>query len=142
MGEPKKPATAEERVARLEQLVRDQAREISRMQMMGGFGDAKAVGIRCTRIEERLALAELDGEMLKDAAGLTAAALYSHLKERHDANFARFDGNDVGAVARLRRRMVDWAEKRGLMTKRKDVSDARRDEGRLRPRQHGTAVPA
>ena len=138
----KKPLTAEERIAKLEQLVRDQAYQILQMQRVGGFADSRMIGIRCANIEKRLDLVELDGEMLKDTTAMAVAGMESHLKDRHDANFARFDGNDVGAVARIRRRLADWAEKRGLMTKRKDVGDVRRDEGRVKPRIHGDVVSA
>lgn len=135
MGEQKKAPSDQDRIAKLERLVADQAREIARMQSVGGFADSKMLGIRCRRIEERLGLVELDGEMLKDATALTAGAIEAHLEERHSANFARFDGKDVAGVARIRRRLAEWAEKRGLLNRRKDVSDTRRDEGRLRPRQ-------
>lgn len=139
MGD-KKPLSDQDRIVRLEQLVADQARTISHMQMMGGFGDAKTVGIRCTRIEKRLDLLELDGEMLKDCLAHTNTQIGEHLRDRHDADIDRDDAPDVVPWRRIRRRMREWAEKRGLMTKRKDVSDARRDEGRLRPRRE--AVPA
>lgn len=139
MAEAKKTPTAEERIAKLEQLVRDQAFQILQMQRMGGFADSKAFGIRCSRIEDRVQLLELDGEMLKDVVAHTNTLLGEHLRDRHDADIDRDDAPDVVPWRRIRRRLREWAEKRGLMTKRRDVSDTRKDEGRVRPR---AAVPA
>lgn len=133
MGEQKKQPSDQERMASLEQVVADQARTIARMQLVGGFADSKTLGVRCKRIEDRLELVEFDGEMLKDVAGGTVGLLEVHMRDRHDANFNRLDGNDVGAWCRVKHRMRQWAEKRGLMTKRRDMTDTRRDENRMRP---------
>jgi hypothetical protein len=134
MADDKKGPTDQQRIAKLEQLVASQALTITRMLQMGGFADSKTLGIRCTRIEERLALTELDGDMLKDVAAQTTSMFESHLANRHQANINRLDGPDVAAWCRIRKRMREWAEKRGLMTKRRDVTDTRHDENRARPR--------
>ena len=63
MGEQKTPSDTD-RIAKLEHLVAEQARTIARMQRLGGFTDAKTLGVRCARIEKRVELLELDGEML------------------------------------------------------------------------------
>ncbi len=136
MGE--KPTDAQ-RIAKLEQLVADQARQILHMQKMGGFADAKTIGIRCTRIEERLALVELDGEMLKDVVAHTSEMMSDHLGDRHGDDLNRGDAIDVRSWRKIRSRMRIWAEARGLMSKRRDVTSTRHDENRTRPRQ---AVPA
>lgn len=135
MGEQKKAPSDQDRIAKLERLVADQAREIARMQSVGGFADSKTLGIRCRRIEERLELVELDGEMIKDCQAHQVTMIEHHLRDRHDVdNIDRDDAPDVVPWRRIRHRMRLWAEKRGLMTKRRDVNDARRDEGRVRPR--------
>lgn len=135
MGE--KP-TDGQRIAALEKMVADQARQITIMQRMGGFADAKTIGIRCTRIEERLALLELDGEMLKDVAAHTSAMMQDHLIDRHGED-ERSSSIDMTSWRRIRSRLRIWAEARGLMNKRRDVSNTRRDENRTRPRE---AMPA
>jgi len=114
MGDEKKAPTDQERIAKL---------------------DSKMLGIRCHRIEQRLDMLDLDGEMLKDCLAHTNAMLGEHLRDRHDADIDRDDAPDVVPWRRIRRRMREWAEKRGLMSKRRNVSDARRDEGRVRPRR-------
>lgn len=137
----KKVPTDQERIAKLEQMLADQAREILRMQMAGGFADSRTLGIRCGRIEQRLDLLELDGEMLKDCLALQQGFVEHHLRDRHDVdNIDRDDAPDVVPWRRIRRRLREWAEKRGLMTRRRDVNDAQRDEGRIRPRRE--AAPA
>ena len=147
MGDMKTAAPAADhsaRIAKLEQLVADQARTIRWMQQQGGFTDAKTLGVRCTRIEKRLELLELDGEMFKDVIAEGQRFMEHHLKDRHDlaAGFDRDDSPDVIPWRRIRKRLREWAEKRGLMAARRDVVDTRNDEGRLRPRTHGAAVPA
>lgn len=131
MADAAKP-TDQDRIAKLEQLVKDQQFQISTMQRMGGFADAKTLGIRCTRIEERLAATELDGSMLKDFTGLAADWMARHLHERHA--IAETDNQaDSIFVRKIRRRLAEWAEKVGLMGQRRDVKSARTDENRLRP---------
>lgn len=116
----KKPAklTDAERIARLEQLVREQAIQITKMQLMGGFSDSKTVGIRCTRIEERLALAELDTEMLKDVAAHACEMMRDHLVDRHGED-EMSTAIDMAAWRQIRRRLREWAQKRGLMVRQK-----------------------
>lgn len=133
MADAAKP-TDQDRIAKLEQLVKDQQFQISSMQRMGGFADAKMLGTRCTRIEERLALTELDGEMLKDVTAFHHGFVEHHLKDRHDVTtIDRDDAPDVVPWRRARQSMRRWAEKRGLMTKRRDIAGARTEENRLRP---------
>lgn len=132
MADAAKP-TDQDRIAKLEQLVHDARFQISAMQRMGGFADAKTLGTRCTRIEERLALTELDGDMLKDVAAHTSALFEDHLRDRHDSDLDRDSAIDATAWRKIRRRMREWADKRGLLTKRRDLSGARNDENRLRP---------
>lgn len=139
MGEPKKAPTESERIAKLEQQVRDLTFQVTQMQKIGGFADAKTLGVRCTRIEERLALVELDGEMLKDCTAHVNEMMADHLGDRHGEDVDRGDSIDVRAWRKVRRRLREWAEKRGLMTRRRDVSDTRREENRARPRE---AMPA
>lgn len=131
MADAAKP-TDQDRIAKLEQLVRDQQFQISSMQRMGGFADAKTLGIRCTRIEDRLAKTELDGSMLQDFAGLATDWMARHLRDRHDV--AESDnGPDSIGVRKIRRRLAEWADKVRLLSKRRDVNGARIDENRLRP---------
>lgn len=139
MSEPKKGPTEAERITRLEQQLRQALGQIEHMQKMGGFADAKTLGVRCTRIEERLALVELDGEMLKDVAAHTSELFEDHLGDRHGDDVDRGDSIDVRAWRKIRRRLREWAEKRGLMAKRRDLNSTRRDENRARPRE---AMPA
>lgn len=109
-------------------------RQILTMQKFGGFADSKTLGLRSTRIEERLEKVELDGVMLKDVAGLAADWLARHLFERHA--ISEHDNAPDSILARkVRRRLAEWAEKVGLMGKRRDVAGARNDENRLRPQQ-------
>lgn len=131
MADAAKP-TDQDRIAKLEQQLRDQQRQIEAMQRMGGFADAKTLGIRCTRIEERLAKTELDGSMLQDFVGLATDWMARHLRDRHDVS-EHDNGPDSIGVRKIRRRLAEWAEKAGLMTKRRDVTDSRQDENRLRP---------
>lgn len=128
-----KPVTDQQRFAKLEQDNKDLWFQVHQMQRMGGFADAKTLGQRCTRIEERLALTELDGEMLKDVAAQTSVLFEDHLRDRHDSDIDRDSAIDATAWRKIRRRLREWADKRGLMTKRRDLSGARTDENRLRP---------
>ena len=131
MAEAAKP-TDQDRIAKLEQLMRDQQFQISTMQRVGGFADSKTLGIRCTRIEDRLERAELDGKMLKDFAGLATDWMARHLHERHGISENDNQADSI-FVRKIRRRLAEWAEKVGLMTKRRDLTGARNDENRLRP---------
>jgi hypothetical protein len=120
-------------IGELRQKLADQARTITFMQRQGGFADSKALSMRATRIEERIEFLELDGEMLKDVAGLHVALLEDHLKDRHDADLDRDNAIDVINFRRIRKRLHAWAEKRGLIGKRTDLRQSRQDENRLRP---------
>ena len=135
---PGKELELEKRVAKLEAELRNATWQIAQMQKMGGFADSKTLSVRCTRIEERLALAELDGEMLKDVVAHHNESLRDHLVDRHGED-ERSSAIDMTAWRRARSRLRVWAEKRGLVAKRRGVSDTRRDENRARPRE---AAPA
>lgn len=131
MADAKKP-TDQERIAKLEHQLRELQSQISTMQRMGGFADSKTLGVRCARIEERLERGETDGLMLKDLAGLATEWMVQHLRDRHDV--AETDNRaDSIFVRKIRRRLAEWAEKVGLMSRRRDVKDARGNENRLRP---------
>lgn len=131
-GEPSLADVLKE-VASLRGQLTDMNRQITAMQRMGGFSDSKTVGVRCTRIEARVEALEIDGEMLKDVAGLHVTLLEDHLKDRHDADLDRDNAIDTISFRKIRRRMRLWAEKRGLIERRDDLGGARRDENRLRP---------
>lgn len=141
MGEVKKPQSDAERIVSLERQLRDLQQQVTQMQRVGGFADSRTIGIRCANMERRLDLLELDGEMVKDVTAHQQNLLEHHLRDRHDSDVDRDDAPDVIPWRRIRKRLREWADKRGLMTKRRDLTDARRDEGRVRPRQ-GSAVPA
>lgn len=104
---------------------------IAGMLRTGGFADSKALSIRSTRIEERVERLELDAEMLKDVAAVTVDQMAAHL-DRHQAP-ERDNTPDAIFIRKIRRRMHDWAEKRGLIGKRTDLRDSRNGENRLRP---------
>lgn len=133
---PAKEAELEKRIAKLESELRNATWQITQMQKMGGFADSKTLGTRCTRIEERLALVELDGDMLKDVAAHQQNFVEHHLRDRHDVTpLERDDAPDVVPWRRIRARLRTWADKRGLMTKRRDLTNVRHDENRRRPRE-------
>lgn len=132
-GKKPEPTADQQRLAKLERDLADARWQITNMQRLGGFTDAKTHSIRATRIEERLDLLELDGEMVKDALAFSSTAWEDHLKDRHDSDLDRDSAIDATSWRRMRRRMREWAEKRGLMTKRRDLTDTRRDENRQRP---------
>lgn len=134
MGEEKKPTALEQQVAKLTSELADAWQQIRWMQTRGGFTDAKMHSMRATRIEERLEKVELDADMLKDVAAHSSTLIEDHLKDRHDADVDRDNSIDVVHWRKIRRRMREWAEKRGLMDKRRDTASARGDENRLRPR--------
>lgn len=137
---PAKEADLEKRIAKLEAELRNATWQITQMQKMGGFADSKTLGTRCTRIEERLVLVELDGDMLKDVAAHQVAFVEHHLSDRHDViPLDRDDAPDVKPWRRMRARLRTWADKRGLMTKRRDLTDVRHDENRTRPRAVASA---
>lgn len=121
-----------QRLAKLEQGLADANRQISHMQRMGGFADSKMLSTRSTRIEDRLEKLELDNGMLKDFTAFVTEWLAKHLLERH--GIAEHDNApDSIFVRKIRRRLAEWCEKVGLMSKRRDVNGARNDENRLRP---------
>lgn len=119
-------------IAKLRQDLVDANWQIRNMQKNGGFADSKALSIRSTRIEERVQTLETDSSMLQDVAGLVAEQMGRHLFERH--GIAESDNQpDSIFVRKIRRRLAEWADKNGLMGKRRDLNGARQDENRLRP---------
>lgn len=132
-------AAAFAEIGKLRQQLNEACRTITIMQRMGGFADSKTLSMRATRIEERLEKLELDDEMLKDVAAFNVTLLEDHLKDRHDADLDRDNAVDVVHFRRIRRRMREWAEKRGLIGKRTDIRSARQSENRLRA---SASVPA
>lgn len=137
MADDKRPALEQE-VAKLTADLANAWTQIRWMQTRGGFTDAKTHSMRSARIEERLEKVELDGEMLKDVAGIHVTLLEDHLKDRHDADLDRENSIDVISFRKIRRRMRAWAESRGLIGKRDDLGSTRRDENRLRPSAAGS----
>lgn len=131
--EKKLPLTTDQqRIAKLENEVRAMNLQLRQMLHTGGFADSKTLSQRSARIEERVEKLELDGTMLKDIAGMLADWLAKHLLERH-AVPEQDNSPDSIIFRKIRRRLAEWLEKRGLMDKRRDVSSARNDENRLRP---------
>ena len=114
-------------------LVDDLQFQVTHMQRMGGFADSKALSMRSTRLEERVEKLELDGDMLKDVAAGHITLLEEHLKDRHNANMERDNDFDVINWRKIRRRMREWAERRGMLGRKRDISATRRDENRLVP---------
>lgn len=121
---------------RLDALTREldwAKKQIRSMQNAGGFADSAMLSKRSNRIEQRLEKVEFDTEMLKDVAARSQSLLEDHLRDRHDADLNRDDAIDVRNWRWIRNRMKEWAEKRGLMDKKRDLSSARSSENRLRP---------
>jgi len=134
LGDDRKPATDHDRIVKLEQQLHEMQKTMNTMQRVGGFADSKTLSMRSTRIEERLERLEFDGKMVQDFTGLATDWMARHLHERH-AIAETDNAPDSIFVRKIRRRLAEWADKVGLMSKRRDVSDARRDENRLRPSQ-------
>jgi hypothetical protein len=133
MADDKKPElTTEQRLVKLERDYADALFQIRRMQNMGGFADSKTLSMRSLRIEERTEKTEFDIEMLKDVTALLTEQASQHLVERHQMA-ERDNTPDAISIRKIRRRLVEWAEKRGLMDKRRDIAGARQGENRLRP---------
>ena len=119
--------------------------QVEHMQKLGGFTDAKTLSIRSTRLESRMEAVEKsvnllrhDADMLMDVSAAVVSFAADHLVDRHQARLVVDNQLDVHAVSKMKRRMRQWAEDRGLFTKRNDMRDARRSERRRRP---APAVP-
>ena len=132
MADDKKPLTTEERLAGIERNCTLLQGQIDRMLKTGGFADSKTLSMRSLRLEERTEKTELDIEMLKDVGALLTDFAGHHVADRHQGG-DRDNSPDAISVRKIRRRLVEWAEKRGLLNKRRDVAGARQDENRLRP---------
>lgn len=109
-------------------------RRVRAMQDLGGFADSKTLGMRAKRIEDRLEILEADRDMLLDVNALLLGALREHLIDRHDMDMARDNDRDGINVRKALRCVGQWAEKRGLRDKQREVVSAMRDENRLRPK--------
>ncbi len=110
-------------------------RTITKMQAVGGFADSKQLSTRSQRLEDRVEKLEFDGVMHQDVTAHTVDLMSRHLHERHDLDLDRDNSPDVIFLRKIRKRLRDWAEDKGLMSKRRDVRDTRQDENRLRPGQ-------
>ncbi len=119
-------------IAKLRQDLADANRQILQMQRVGGFADSKQLSLRSTRLEDRVEKLETDSSMLKDVAGIVADWMARHLLERHQVNDTDNSPDSI-LMRKVRRRLAEWADKAGLMNKRRDVNGARQDENRLRP---------
>ena len=85
-------------------------------------------------------LVEAKVEALLDLAAHNVALLEDHIGDRHDVDLNRCraggdDALDAVNFRRMKNRLRDLAEKLGLLNKRRDLTDARRSENRLRPQQ-------
>lgn len=128
----KKP-TDQQRLNKLESSLTEAHRLIEAMRMTGGFGDSKLLSVRSTKIEERCAALELDNEMLLDVNAHLVEALHHHLGTRHSVDVVRDNTQDTIGYRKIIRRMFQWTEAKGLLKRRRDVVDTRRDENRIRP---------
>jgi hypothetical protein len=123
MADDKKPQLSQEqRIVTLEAGLKNAVWQIEHMQKQGGFADSKTLSMRASRIEDRLELVELDGEMLKDVAAANSEAWHNHLFDRHGSLIDQDSSIDTTAWRKMRHRIKLWAEKRGLLTKRRDGS--------------------
>ena len=98
---------------------------------MGGLRQTRS-SVRSTKIEERCAALELDVAMLLDVNANLVDALHHHLA-RHSVDVVRDNTGDTISYRKLVRRLYQWTEDKGLLKRRRDVSDVRRDENRVRP---------
>jgi len=134
LTEKKPDPTLEHRVNRLASDLVEAQRKIHRMEMHGGFTDAKTHSMRAARIENRVDVVETKIDALLDVAAAHVALLEDHLQDRHDADLARDDTFDIINFRKIRKRLHVLAERLGL-NKRRDLTEARRSESRLRRQQ-------
>lgn len=133
MAEGQTLAEAFKRIETLTKSVNDAQRTITSMQRVGGFADSKQLSMRSARLEERVEKLEFDETMHQDVTAHTVDLLTKHMAERHGIDLDRDNAPDVIFLRKIRRRLREWAEDKGLMNKRRDVTGARNDENRLRP---------
>lgn len=119
----------------LRSALNDAQRTITNMQRIGGFADSKTLSVRSKRIEDRVERLEYDAVMHKDVTAFTVDLVQNHLEGRHQANLDRDNSADTIMFRKIKRRLREWAEASGLMGKRHALSDVRKDENRLRPRE-------
>ena len=135
MGDGQSLDEAFKQIAALRKTTDDQQRTITRMQSVGGFADSKTLSVRSQRIEDRVERLEFDATMAKDVTAYSADLMSRHLGERHELDLDRDNSPDVIFLRKIRKRLREWAEDSGLMGKRRDVGETRRDENRLRSAQ-------
>jgi hypothetical protein len=135
MADGRKPEpTVEDRLRSLAEKLGHQQRSIEWMQGLGGFADAKTLSVRSKRIEDRVEMLERDVKMLLDVAGLQASLAEALLEQKLGMNLERSNEPAVIYFRKVRRRLGEWAEACKLKIRRIDVTDARLDENRIRPR--------
>lgn len=123
---------AVQRIHALERLTAGQAATILKMQQVGGFADSKQLSTRSQRLEDRVQVLEFNDVLHQDVTAHQVELLKNHLLVRH--GIAESDnGPDMIFLRKTLRRLREWAEDKGLMNKRRDVTGARNDENRLRP---------
>jgi hypothetical protein len=142
MATDRKPTTIDQQINDLKSRLGIVDNTIKRMQSVGGFADSALLGKRSERLEGRVAVLEADVEMLMDVNALLLGALREHLLDRHNVDCVRDNDRDVINVRKALRRMSEWADKRGLRDRQRDVLSTIKDENRLRPRQLATGALA
>lgn len=136
MADGKKPEpTSDDRLRALAEKVGHHQRSIEWMQGVGGFTDAKTLSLRSKRIEDRVEVLERDVRMLLDVAGLQASLVDALLEQKLGVNLQTSNEPVVIFFRKIRRRLGEWAEACRLKTRRNDVTGARLDENRIRPRE-------
>lgn len=137
LTEKKPDQTLEHRVNKLASDLVDAQRQISWMKGLGGFTDAISHSKRAARAEERIEVLETKVEALLDVAAHNVALMEDHIGDRHDVDLNRGGDDALDAVnfRRMKNRLRVLAEKLGLLNKRRDLTETRRSENRLRPQQ-------
>lgn len=125
--------TFEQQLKTLSAKIADLGVQVTHMQRMGGFTDAKTLSMRSTRLEERVEKTEAAVELLKDVSAHLTTLVADHLKTRHSVNLVEDNSTDTISFRRILRRMREFAEKTGLAKKRADLRETRQGENRLRP---------
>lgn len=133
MAEGQSLEQAFKEIAVLRQSLNDAQRTITRMQAVGGFADSKQLSMRSERIEDRVERLEFDSTLHKDLTAHGVDLWSRHLEERHSLDLDRDNSPDVIYLRKIKRRLRVWADEVGLFGKRRDVTEARNDENRLRP---------
>lgn len=136
MPDAKKPApTDQQRLEKAEREIADLWWQVSHMQKLGGFTDAKTLSVRSKRAEDRTEVLERDVAMLLDLAGLQASLADAMLGQHLQLDLRTSNAPAVIFFRKVRRRLGEWTEACKLKTRRNDVTEARLDENRIRPRE-------